>query len=118
MTTQEIAERLHELCSQGQNEAAYRELFDNNAVAIEPEKSPGETWTEGLGNLLEKHTQFQNRIAEVHGASISNPLVAGDYISLSMFIDATYKDGSRNKMEELCVYEVKHGKIVTEQFFY
>jgi hypothetical protein len=33
-------------------------------------------------------------------------------------MDVTYKDGNREKMDEVVVYEVKEGKIVKEQFFY
>jgi hypothetical protein len=35
-----------------------------------------------------------------------------------MSFDATFKGGGRTKMDEICVYEVKDGKIVKEQFFY
>lgn len=35
-----------------------------------------------------------------------------------MTFDATRKDGSEYKLEELCTYEVNDGKITTEQFFY
>jgi hypothetical protein len=35
-----------------------------------------------------------------------------------MRIDATYKDMGRMDMSEICVYRVRDGKIVHEQFFY
>jgi ketosteroid isomerase-like protein len=35
-----------------------------------------------------------------------------------MTFDATRKDGSEYKLEELSVYEVNDGKIISEQFFY
>jgi hypothetical protein len=35
-----------------------------------------------------------------------------------MDFDCTFKDEERQKMEEVCVYEVKDGKIASEQYFY
>jgi hypothetical protein len=35
-----------------------------------------------------------------------------------MTMDATFKGRGRVNMEEICVYQVKDGKVVREQFFY
>jgi limonene-1,2-epoxide hydrolase len=35
-----------------------------------------------------------------------------------MVLDATIKGMGRMTLEEVCVYEVKDGKIVVEQFFF
>ena len=51
-------------------------------------------------------------------SNVSEPLVAGNYISLSMDMDVSFKDGRDVKMEEVCVYQVQEGKIVKEEFFY
>lgn len=117
MTTQEIANRLVELCRQGQNEKVYQELFAKNAVAVEPAHTPAPK-TEGLDALLQKSKQFSEMVKEVHGGGVSDPLVAGNFFSVTMSIDATYQDGNRMNMEEVCVYEVNDGKIVKEQFFF
>ena len=45
-------------------------------------------------------------------------LVAGNWFSVAMSIDATYKDMGRVPMQEICVYRVRDGRIVSEQFFY
>ena len=57
-------------------------------------------------------------IEERHGGSFSDPLVSGRYFSVAMTLDATFKGMGRNLLEEVCVYEVKDGKIVFEQFHY
>ena len=54
----------------------------------------------------------------MHGGSVSDPVVADGWFSVSMGIDATYKDRGRQAMREICVYQVRDGKIVREQFFY
>ena len=40
MTTQEIANRLAELCQKGDFETAQKELFANDAVSVEPYSTP------------------------------------------------------------------------------
>ncbi|MEL7120477.1 MAG: nuclear transport factor 2 family protein [Bacteroidota bacterium] len=117
MTTQEIANKLVELCRMGKNEEAYNALFSDDAVAVEPAK-----WnvpdTQGKEALLAKSKQWMENIQEFHGSTVSEPLVAGDFFTLTMSVDITQKDGQRINMEEVCVYEVKDGKIVKEQFFH
>ena len=57
-------------------------------------------------------------IQEIHDQFCSAPTVAGNFFSLSMGRDITYKGKPRIKVEEIAVFEVKDGKIVLEQFFY
>ena len=117
MTTQEIANRLVALCSQGQNAQAYKELFATDAVAIEPEIYPNRE-TKGLDALLGKMEGFRQMLETYHGGSISEPIVAGNFFSVQMSMDVTFKGQPRRTEEEICVYEVKDGKIVKEQFFF
>jgi len=65
-----------------------------------------------------KGQQWEAMVEEVHGGEISDPIVAGNYFSISMKNDITFKGMGRQKIEEVCVYEVQNGKVVTEQFFY
>ena len=119
MTTQEIANRLIELCSKGQYEAAQKELYADNAISIEPRASPGfEKETSGLKAIIEKGHKFSQMVDTMHGGSLSEPLVAGNSIAFTLTMDVTMKGQPRQKMTELCIYDVKDGKIVKEQFFY
>jgi hypothetical protein len=43
--------------------------------------------------------------------------VAGNAIAFKLIMDVTMKERSRETWEELCVYVVKEGKIISEQFF-
>ncbi len=117
MSTQEIANRLVELCRSWQHNKAYEELFADDAVAVEPEGTPNAV-VKGKANLLKKSEEFEKMVKEMHDSSISDPLVAGNHFAVNMMIDATMEGRGRSKMEELCVYEVKDGKIVKEQFFF
>ena len=118
MTTGQIASRLAELCRQGQFEAAQKELFSEHAVSIEPEATadfPRET--SGLNAIIEKGHKFESMVEKVHSCTTSTPLVAGNAIAFTLTMDVTMKGRGRVKLEEICAYEVKDGKIVMEQFF-
>ncbi|NRF67592.1 nuclear transport factor 2 family protein [Aquincola sp. S2] len=117
MQTSEIADRLVALCRAGEFEQAQTELYADDAVSIEPEGAPAEV-VEGLDAIREKGRQFMSAIETVHAITVSDPLVAGDYFSVTMTLDTTMKDRGRSVMEEICVYGVEDGKIVSEQFFY
>jgi hypothetical protein len=118
MKTNEIAGRLVALCREAKWEAAQKELFADDAVSIEAQASPAfEKETKGLSAIIEKGHKFESMIEQVHSLAVSDPLVADDVIACTMSMDVTMKGRGRTKMTELCVYQVKDGKIVSEQFF-
>jgi hypothetical protein len=117
MTTAEIASRLAELCSQGQFEAAQKELYAADAISIEPYSTPAfEKETKGLDAILEKGHKWSAMVTEYHGMKVSDPLVAGDHFALTMWMSVTTKDMGKMDMTELCLYKVKDGKIISEEF--
>lgn len=117
MSTQEIANRLVELCRQGDWETCYKELYSPDVWSIEPEGAMGGK-VQGLEAIAEKGKKWNEMMEEFHGSEVGDPVVAGNHFSMTMMMDATFKGVGREKMEEVCVYEVKDGKIVKEQFFY
>jgi hypothetical protein len=118
MTTQEVANRFNELAQSGQWDKIQEELFAENAVSIEPPHAQGLQSVEGLAAIKEKGRQFGESVEAMHGGYSSAPVVGGNYFSVAMGMDATFKGMGRMKMDEIAVYEVKDGKIVKEQFFY
>jgi len=117
MTTQEVANRLVELCRTGQILQAQEELYGETIVSIEPKGAQVER-AEGLKAVSEKGKNFAGMIEERHGGSFSDPIVYGKYFTAGMTLDATMKSIGRILIEEICVYKVEDGKIVFEQFFY
>ena len=117
MNTQEVANRLVELCRQGKNEDAINELYADNVVSREPAGSPMEL-TEGKEAVLGKTQYWHSTVEEVHSGEVSDPIVSGNFFSCTMDMDVTYKEHGRMEMNEVCVFEVKDGQIVSEQFFY
>jgi hypothetical protein len=117
MNAQEVADRLVLLCREGKNVEAINELYDDNVVSHEPEGSPMKEKV-GKQAVLDATNQWFDSVEELHNAYISNPIVGGNFFACTMKVDATYKEHGRNVMDELCVYEVKDGRIVRDQFFY
>jgi hypothetical protein len=117
MTTQEVADQLVQLCREGRNDQAIEELYADNVVSREPKGSDMEL-TEGKTAVKNKTLQWEESVQEIHSATLSDPIVAEHHFSLVMDIDATYKEHGRMKMSEICVYEVKDGKIIADEFFY
>jgi len=117
MNTQEVANRLVELCRMGENRQVLKELYDQNITSIEMPGAPNEI-VKGKEAVSKKSDEWYNTVEEFHGAKISDPLVAGDHFSCSMKMDCTFKNRGRMEIEEVCVYTVNNGKITQEQFFY
>jgi ketosteroid isomerase-like protein len=118
MNTEQIANWLAELCRQGDFDKAQKELFAEDAVSIEPEASAGfEKETKGLAALAEKGKRFSEMVEEVHSIAVSEPIVGGNAFAISLNMDVTMKGQGRAPMSEVCVYKVRDGKIVSEQFF-
>jgi len=118
MTTQEVANRLSELFKENKWEQAQEELFSDDCESIEPPHAQGLQTVKGKEAIKQKAVDFNNMVEEMHGGWVSDLLVGGNYITCAMGMEATFKGMGRTKMEEVCVYEVKDGKIVKEQFFY
>jgi len=118
MTTQQIAARVAELCSQGKFEETQRELFSDDAVSIEPHDTPAfQKETKGLDAIIEKGHKWGSMVKSVNALEVSKPVSVANAFALTMRMDVDMNDGSHWDMTELCVYEVKDGKIVSEQFF-
>lgn len=117
MTTKEIAQRLVALCREGKVETAQRELYADDAINVEPYGTPTfPQETKGLRAIIEKGHKFGALIEQVHAIAISDPLVAASSFACAMQLDVTVRGHGRMILDELCVYVVKDGKIVSEQF--
>ena len=118
MTTQEVANRLYELCQQGQFKTAQDELYSTDAASTDGDMQGGRPTTTGIDAIYAKSEQFQSMIEEMHGGYTNEPKVFGKYIFMEMGMDVTMKGMGRMNMVEMCRYEVKDGKIVAEEFYY
>lgn len=54
---------------------------------------------------------------ELHKVAISDALVADNSIALKLTTSVTMKARPEETWEKVCFYQVKNGKIISEQFF-
>jgi hypothetical protein len=118
MTTQEIAVRLVDMCRNGKIEEAKEELFAPDIISIEPREGILPKETKGMDAIRKKAELFISIVDNFYGDTISDPIIAGDYFSLSWTSDLKMKGELRQINSELCLYKTSGGKIVSEQFFY
>jgi hypothetical protein len=118
MSTKEIAVRLAELCRKAKWETAQKELFAEDAVSIEPHAGPlFEKETKGLNAIIEKGKKFDELVQELHRVEVTEPITTNHTIAFKLVMEITMKERPRETLEEICVYEVKDGKIISEQFY-
>jgi hypothetical protein len=120
MTTQEVADKLVELCKKGEFLEAIQSLYSPEILSVEAVAMPGTGSREmtGLDAVIGKANWWQDN-HEVHSAGVEGPLVSGPIFCVRFIMDVTNKpSGRRMTMDELAVYHVKDGKIVREEFFY
>jgi hypothetical protein len=113
MTTLEVANRLIELCKEGNFIQAQQELYHADIVSIDPDGSK----TVSAENMLAKEQRFLANLEKMGAISYSQPLVAGGFFTVVLKMELDIKNGGHRVLEEVCVYQVEKGKIVFEQFF-
>ena len=119
ITTQAVASELVRFCSQGKFMEAAEALYSPDIVSMEAGAPPGQSReSKGIAAVRAKG-EWWSANHEVHSTTIEGPLVAGPYFAVTFKMDVTFKPQSRRfTMEEIAVYKVADGKIVSEEFFY
>lgn len=118
METKEIAKKLVAYCQKADWSGAHNALYAEDAISTESYATPEfEKETRGLNAIRQKGRKFDSMVEIVHSIETSEPVVAGNSLAFTLAMDITMKGQGRMKAPELCVYQVKDGKIVSEQFF-
>ena len=117
MTTQQLADKLVEYCRTGKFTEAYNELFADDASSHEMPGLPNAD-VYGRDNMHKKSAEWAAETESLNELTVSDPVVSNGYFAVSMYIDITKKDGTREKADEICLYKTANGKITEERFFY
>lgn len=118
LTVQQVANRFFELAQHGEFEQIHSELFSDDASSIEPQNAGGMQSVQGLDAIAKKQVSWNEMTEEIHGVRVTEPQVAGNFFTCTISLDVTLKGQERSRMDEVAVYEVRDGKIISEQFFY
>lgn len=121
MTTQEIAARYRELANQRKFIEIQDDFYHEDVVCQEPEKAASmgmPIFTNGLEAVKAKGVARRATMETSHSYICSEPIAAGEFFSVVLTQDVTFKGKPRMTLEEIGIFHVKDGKIVKEQFFY
>ncbi|MEM1165044.1 MAG: SnoaL-like domain-containing protein [Planctomycetota bacterium] len=120
--TKAVADRIVELCKQGQHRTAVEECYADNIVSVEATSTPDAPMPRemtGKEMVLGK-TDWWYDNHEMHGGTVDGPFMHGDdRFALIFDFDVTFKPTSqRMQMREVGLYTVADGKISREEFYY
>ena len=114
-TTHEIANRLTELVSEQKFVEAYEQLYADDAESIDL-LDKEQSWLKGLTNLLEREKNLLSW-TDINTINVSKPLVEGNTFAISRSMNYTIMGQCQTEVEQLCIYQVKDGKISRQQVF-
>jgi len=120
MTTQEVANRYCELAAQNKWEQILDELCGPGLVNKEPEHVSARgipVITNGLEAVKAKGNANRQMIEAIHSQHCSEAMVAGNFFTVVLSRDITFKEKPRVNLEEIAIFETKEGKIIAEQVF-
>jgi hypothetical protein len=118
LTTNEVAARFNELAKQEKWFEIQDELFADNVKSIDPPNSPYFGYAEGKAAVRKKGEDFVKRIESAHRRYTTEPIVSGNHFAVGREVDITVQGHGRIQINEIMLYEVKDGEIISEQFFY
>ena len=121
MTIHEIASQYQEMMNLRKFLEIQETFYDEQVVSQEPEKAASMGFTvitNGLEAVKAKGVARRATIETVHSYVCSEPLVAGDFFTVVLKQEITFKGKPRMAIEEIGVFQVKNDKIIKEQFFY
>ena len=118
MTTQEVATRFHELAQQEKWFDIQGEFFADHIKSIDPPHSPYFGYAEGKAAVRKKGEDFVKRIEAVHSLKTTEPMVSGNHFAVGREKDLTVQGLGRIQINQIMLYEVRAGQIISEQFFY
>lgn len=111
-TSQHDAE-LNAMIAAGKGMDAFEKFYADEVVMMENDQA----FTGKDANRQREH-EFFGSIQEVHEMSLGRSAVNGDTSFCEQVFDATFKDGTRRRMEQVALRVWKDGKVVSERFFY
>jgi len=118
LTTKEVAARFDELAKQEKWFEIQDEFFADNVKSIDPPNSPYFGYAEGKAVVRKKGEDFVKRIEEAHRRYTTEPVIACNHFAVGREVDITVQGYGRIQINEIMLYEVKDGEIISEQFFY
>jgi len=118
MTTQQVAARFNELAKKEAWFEIQDELFAQHVKSIEPPTSPWLKNAEGKAAVRSKGEEWVKRIKAAHKLQTTGLIVGENHFAVGREMDIEVEGIGRIQINQIMLYEVENGEIISEQFFY
>ncbi len=116
MSYKSQVKELYDMIFQGQIMEGFEKFYGENVTMIE---ASGEAF-EGKDTNREREKQFVASVKEFHGGGVEG-MTSDEEAGITMvenWMDVTFQDGNRVKMEQIARQKWDGDKIVEERFYY
>jgi len=117
-TIQEIVARYEELAAEEKWFEIEDELFADDVTSTDPPNSPYFGYAEGKAAVRKKGEDFIKKVTGFHGAYTTKPVIGGKHFAVGRGVDITVDGFGRIQIDQIMLYEVRDGQIISEKFFY
>lgn len=111
---QQLDQELNDAILGGDIMGAFEKFYAEDVVMRENSADP----TVGKDANREREKQFVESIAEFHGAGILAVAYGEDVSTSEWWMDVTFQDGNRKKLEQAVIRRWKDGLVAQERFYY
>jgi ketosteroid isomerase-like protein len=116
MSYYDKAKNVYDMMAQGKLLEAFDKYYHKDVVMVE---ATGET-RKGKEANRKFQTEFLGMVKDIHGSGVT-AITSNEKDGVTMvesWMDITFKDGKRNKMEEVAVQKWQGDHIINERFYY
>ena len=116
MSYYDKAKDIYDMSAKGKMLEAFEKYYHKDVVMVE---ATGES-RKGKDANRKFEIEFMGMIKEFHGSGVQ-AITSNEKDGITMvesWMDVTYKDGNRDKMEEVAVQKWKGDQIIHERFYY
>jgi ketosteroid isomerase-like protein len=116
MSYYEKAKDIYDMSAQGKMLEAFEKYYHNDVEMVE---ASGDS-RKGKDANRKFEVEYMSMIKEFHGMGVTS-VTSNEKEATTMvesWMDATFKDGTRNKMEEVAVQKWQGDQIIHERFYY
>jgi hypothetical protein len=100
-----------------ENPLSKYDLYADDCISIESPQNGEREEIVGLQKIKERSEKFYSEFPEIISKSVSQPLVGDSAFSVVITFDYL-KDSEKKTLKELCIFTVRSGKIVKQEFIY
>lgn len=116
MSCLENAKTLYQMMDQGNMMEAFEKFYHDDVVVIDGNTPP----RNGKDAQRKAIEGWLSMVKEVHGGG-TGPIAVDEknnVVMIESWMDVTFQDGNRMKMEEVAVQKWEGDKIIHERFYY